>query len=118
MNRRLEIAQQALSTLEEILHEPFSAIVRDATIQRFEYTFEAVWKALREHLLEMEGIVCNSPKSCFREAFSLGYLSEEETVGCQMLREALGLELPTRSIVCQFVARSPECQGEHCAYHP
>jgi hypothetical protein len=39
-------------------------------------------------------------------------------VDCQMLREALGLELPTRSIVCQFVARSPECQGEHCAYHP
>lgn len=27
-----------------------------------------------------EGIICNSPKSCFREAFTLGLLIEEETV--------------------------------------
>lgn len=61
-----------------MINEPYSLVVRDATIQRFEYTFEAVWKFLREYLGNKEGIICNSPKSCFREAFSLGFLKEEE----------------------------------------
>ena len=73
-------ALKALDTLEEILRQPFSIIVRDATIQRFEYTFEALWKFLKEYLKEREGIVSNSPKSCFREIFSLGFITEEETV--------------------------------------
>ena len=75
-------AFNALKTLEAILKEPFSMIVRDATIQRFEYTFEALWKFLKEYLKEKEGIVSNSPKACFKEIFSLGFLTEEETVRC------------------------------------
>ena len=73
-------ALKALDTLEEILRQPFSIIVRDATIQRFEYTFEAFWKFLKEYLKKREGIVSNSPKSCFRETFLLGFITEEETV--------------------------------------
>ena len=72
--------EKALKTLENILQEPFSEIIRDAAIQRFEYTFESLWKFLKEYLKEKEGIICNSPKSCFREVFSTGFLSEEETV--------------------------------------
>ncbi|MFW6159759.1 MAG: HI0074 family nucleotidyltransferase substrate-binding subunit [Acidobacteriota bacterium] len=75
-------AKRALGTLEEIIKEPFSVIIRDATIQRFEYTFEALWKFLREYLKEKEGIISNSPKGCFREIFSLGFLTEDETVRC------------------------------------
>jgi len=75
-------AFNALKTLEDILKEPFSMIIRDATIQRFEYTFEALWKFLKEYLKEKEGIVSNSPKACFKEIFSLGFLTEEETVRC------------------------------------
>lgn len=73
-------AQNSLETLKNILQEPFSIIIRDATIQRFEYTFEAFWKFIQEYLKEKEGIIVNSPKSCFREIFSLGFTSEEETV--------------------------------------
>jgi len=69
----------ALKTLEDILKEPFSMIIRDATIKRFEYTFEALWKFLKEYLKEKEGIISNSPKACFKEIFSLGFLTEEET---------------------------------------
>ena len=69
-----------MGTLGEILQEPFSLIVRDATIQRFEYTFEAVWKCLKAYLLEVEGITCQAPKSCFREALVTGLLTEEEVV--------------------------------------
>jgi len=75
-------AFHALKTLEDIFKEPFSMIIRDATIQRFEYTFEALWKFLKEYLREKEGIVSNSPKACFKEIFSLGFLTEEETVRC------------------------------------
>ena len=66
--------------MKEILDEPFSVIIRDATIQRFEYTFEALWKFLKEYLKEREGVICNSPKSCFREFFLLEMITEEETV--------------------------------------
>ncbi|MCX5973629.1 MAG: HI0074 family nucleotidyltransferase substrate-binding subunit [Coprothermobacterota bacterium] len=79
MNLQVRDALKALATLKDVLREPFTPIVRDATIQRFEYTFEAAWKALREYLKEREGILANSPKSCFREAFSLGLFTEEET---------------------------------------
>ncbi len=40
---RLTAAQKALASLAEALGLPFSVIVRDASIQRFEYTFESVW---------------------------------------------------------------------------
>ena len=65
---------KALNTLEQILKEPFSIIVRDASIQRFEYTFEALWKYLKHYLQEKEGRICNSPKSVFREIFSIGFI--------------------------------------------
>jgi nucleotidyltransferase substrate binding protein (TIGR01987 family) len=71
---------RAMETLKEIVDESFSVIVRDATIQRFEYTFEALWKFLKEYLKEREGVICNSPKSCFRELFLLEMITEEETV--------------------------------------
>jgi nucleotidyltransferase substrate binding protein (TIGR01987 family) len=80
LKRKLEDAKKAIVSLEEILMEKYSKIVRDATIQRFEYTFEVAWKLLKEYFYHKEGIVCNSPKSCFREAFSVGLLNEEETV--------------------------------------
>jgi nucleotidyltransferase substrate binding protein (TIGR01987 family) len=80
LRKKLEQVEKALSTLEEIFNEPYSKIVRDAGVQRFEYTFEVLWKLLKEYLSYKEGIMCNSPKSCFREAFSVGILSEEETV--------------------------------------
>lgn len=79
---RLELkykdAQAALKTLDDILKEPYSVIVRDAAIQRFEYTFEAFWKFIKEYLKEKEGLYVNSPKSCFRELFSMSIASEDE----------------------------------------
>ncbi len=79
---RLESARQALLTLNEILLEPPGVIVRDAGIQRFEYSFEAVWKLAHAYLQEQDGSICNSPKSCFREAMRVGLLDAEETELC------------------------------------
>jgi nucleotidyltransferase substrate binding protein (TIGR01987 family) len=80
LKRKLEESEKALYSLSEILSKDFTEIVRDATIQRFEYTFEVVWKLLKEYLYYVEGINCNSPKKCFREAFSIGLLNETETL--------------------------------------
>ncbi|MBE0525173.1 MAG: nucleotidyltransferase substrate binding protein [Methanosarcinales archaeon] len=55
-------------------------ILLDAAIQRFEYSFEVFWKFTKEYLRVKEGIVCNSPKSCFKESFKVNLITEEETV--------------------------------------
>jgi hypothetical protein len=47
LKERLDVARRALASLKELaaLEQP-SRIERDAAIQRFEYTCEALWKAL------------------------------------------------------------------------
>jgi hypothetical protein len=57
LKERLQSCETALTTLDEALHLPFSVIVRDAAIQRFEYSFESVWKLLKGYLETQEGIV-------------------------------------------------------------
>ncbi|AEH46028.1 Nucleotidyltransferase substrate binding protein HI0074 [Thermodesulfatator indicus DSM 15286] len=82
---RLNTAYKALETLSELLDKKveltseFYVIFRDASIQRFEYTFEVVWKVLKQFLWEIEKLECYSPKSCFRTAGQVGLLSPEET---------------------------------------
>jgi len=41
---------KALASLESILTREEDEVVRDATIQRFEYTYELAWKMLKRHL--------------------------------------------------------------------
>ena len=52
--------------------------MRDAAIQRFEYTFEAVWKAAKRYLSVIEGLEIGSPKGVARACFQVGILSEAE----------------------------------------
>ncbi len=87
LKERARSCQQALATLEEAVNMPFSVIVRDASLQRFEYSFESLWKLLKVHLEQQEGIVCNSPKGCFREAFQVGLLSVEEAETCLVMTD-------------------------------
>ena len=82
LKERLNSCQQALATLEDALDIPFSVIVRDGTIQRFDYSFETLWKLLKLYLEQYEGIVCNSPKSCFRSALKVELLSVSEAETC------------------------------------
>ena len=64
VRERLKIARKALRTLRELTDKPKLSIVeRDAAIQRFEYTFEAVWKAAQNFLSENESIA----RSIFRQ---------------------------------------------------
>ncbi len=69
---------KALSQLDKALKEEYSDIIRDAAIQRFEFTFELFWKLVKTHLNSVEGIDCYSPKSCFRELLPVLLASEGE----------------------------------------
>jgi nucleotidyltransferase substrate binding protein (TIGR01987 family) len=87
LKERLESCQRALTTLDEILAMTFSTVVRDASIQRFEYSFESLWKLLKAYLYQYEGIVCNSPKQCFREGLKVELLSVEEVETCLVMTD-------------------------------
>ena len=45
---RVLFFEQVLRRLEEGLARPADPIVRDACIQRFEFTFEMAWRAIQE----------------------------------------------------------------------
>jgi nucleotidyltransferase substrate binding protein (TIGR01987 family) len=79
LRERLSIARKAWTALDQILREPKTAIVRDATIQRFESTFEAVWKAAQLFLRVAESIEAGSPKSTIRACREAGLLDDEQT---------------------------------------
>ena len=57
---------------------PSSPIQPDAVLQRFEFTFELCWKALRIHLVENEGIDVASPKGALKAAFKQGLILDTE----------------------------------------
>ncbi|MHB8762724.1 MAG: HI0074 family nucleotidyltransferase substrate-binding subunit [Deferrisomatales bacterium] len=71
----LEVLERALKSLEEVLAVTYSVIVRDATIQRFEYTFELAWKLLRK-VAKIEGIEVGSPRQAIRAAFDTQLLKD------------------------------------------
>lgn len=66
---RLEIA------LTKILDE--DDLYLDATIQRFEFTFELAWKLMKA-VLEYEGIEATSPRSSIREAWKQHLIGDAE----------------------------------------
>lgn len=51
---------------------------KDGVIQRFEFTFELLWKTIKVYL-EDKGILCKSPKDCLQQAFKYGLITDEET---------------------------------------
>ncbi len=73
----IKTLEQALTTLEEVLQAPYSVIVRDATIQRFEYTFELAWKLFRK-AAKVEGVEVGSPRQAVRAAYDIGVIDNAD----------------------------------------
>ena len=73
---------KALARLHEVLDVETSGttvpldIVRDSAIQRFEFTFETAWLALREWL-ETQGVVEKFPRTVLAAAFAGGLIQDE-----------------------------------------
>ncbi len=74
--------RRALSSLEDVLQQPeVGDIVRDATIQRFEYTYEIAWKMIRRHLdwMGVSAVKQLSKRELFRKAAELGLIDNVES---------------------------------------
>lgn len=79
---RVAVAADALAAFAELV--PVAAdqiIVRDAAIQRFEFTVEAVWKAAQAVLDAVEGMPVTSPKGAIRASHLVGWLSAVQAEG-------------------------------------
>lgn len=81
INSLLADTKKTSQKLGEALDLPQTEINRDATIQRFEFTFELFWKLLQAILTE-DGIMAYGPKNAIREAGKLELIeSVEEWLG-------------------------------------
>ena len=80
--------KNAAARLAEVVAQPDTEIIRDAAIQRFEFTFEVIWKTLRL-FLERQGHECGGPRSTLKKAFAEGLISspEEADVWLQLLED-------------------------------
>ena len=64
--------------MDEALKDAKTDLEVDGAIQRFEFTFELIWKLLRL-FLEDQGIICRTPKACLKEAYRIGVIDDEVT---------------------------------------
>lgn len=85
MERQAEV-NKAATRLAEASAQPEGDIVRDAVIQRFEFSFELIWKTLKLYL-EHQGHECGSPRAALKKAFNEGLITtpDEADVWLQML---------------------------------
>ena len=76
-----EQAQRALTSLEELVskysEKKDDVILRDALIQRFEYSTEAFWKYLKAYLQTEHNLSANSPREVIRTGLFAKLYSEE-----------------------------------------
>lgn len=80
INQKLENLERALSRFNIALKAPLDAneLMIEASIQCFEFSYELAWKVLKD-ILEDNGIIANSPREIFKEAYSANFISEEMT---------------------------------------
>ncbi len=79
VKERLSVAKKALTALKEAVNrKDLTELERDGAIQRFEFTYEAVWKAVQAYLNDVEKINVSSPRGIVRESFKEGLLNEDE----------------------------------------
>lgn len=89
-NIKIELAQSKLSNtltrLKELMNEPIDShnAIIDATIQRFEFTFELFWKWLK--FIQQQGIEMNFPKEVLKEAYKAKMIDDEQ-IWLQMLND-------------------------------
>ena len=70
--------EKALQSLVLVFKEKENAITRDAAIQRFEYTFELSWKALKRYFKINNNLDIFNVKDIFREAGKQGLIEKVE----------------------------------------
>lgn len=78
INYAIKKFRDSVESLKEGVHQAQDDLDKDGVIQRFEFTFELLWKTLKI-FLEGEGIECITPKECLKSAFRVGLIENEQT---------------------------------------
>jgi nucleotidyltransferase substrate binding protein (TIGR01987 family) len=73
LNKLKKAHQRLIEGIEQAKDE----LDRDGVIQRFEFTFELLWKALKIYL-EYQGVIVKTPRGSFVEAFRIGLIDNEK----------------------------------------
>ncbi|HEY4662244.1 MAG TPA: HI0074 family nucleotidyltransferase substrate-binding subunit [Candidatus Humimicrobiaceae bacterium] len=73
----LKKLENACKKLKEGIDQATDELDRDGVIQRFEFTFELLWKALKINL-ENKGVIVKTPRDSFMEAFRVNLISDEK----------------------------------------
>jgi nucleotidyltransferase substrate binding protein (TIGR01987 family) len=80
-SQRFQQRQQEFLRAAHRLHQAASQqgddILRDATLQRFESTFEAAWKTLQLYLLH-QGVEATGPRQVLKQSFAQGLIQTPE----------------------------------------
>jgi nucleotidyltransferase substrate binding protein (TIGR01987 family) len=76
LSNRIEDLASALARLEDALAQPCNEWTRDASIQRFEFTFELAWKAVAA-AARRQGLEVASPRRAWQTAFRLGWIDDD-----------------------------------------
>lgn len=76
-NYSIQKLRNAFLRLKESTEKALDELDRDGVIQRFEFTFELFWKAIKV-LMEQEGFECVGPRSCIKEGAKRGFVAEGE----------------------------------------
>jgi nucleotidyltransferase substrate binding protein (TIGR01987 family) len=77
LTHSIGLLEKAYITLEDGINSAVSDLEKDGVIQRFEYSFELLWKTLKIFLFD-QGIICKSPKDCLKSAFKFGLIENDE----------------------------------------
>jgi nucleotidyltransferase substrate binding protein (TIGR01987 family) len=86
--KSVDLLKAALARLNEILLRDAmkDKDLIDGTIQRFEFSIELFWKALKKKLLYDHGIDAQSPKSVLQQSY-INQLISDEKVWLDMLED-------------------------------
>ncbi len=76
---RKEKFMKAFDRLKQAVESASNDLERDGVIQRFEFTIELLWKAIKA-VLEYNKIECYSPRDCIKSAFRHGIIDDDEII--------------------------------------
>jgi nucleotidyltransferase substrate binding protein (TIGR01987 family) len=66
---------KALLTLEQAIGMEDNVLVKDAVIQRYEYTFELSWKLMKS-ILKYQGVELTFSREILKESFAVGWIND------------------------------------------
>ena len=66
---------KAFFRLEDSLQQPFTEYIQDSIIQRFEFTFELLWKTLK-YYLEVQWFNEKTPRNVLKKSFEIDIIED------------------------------------------